>query len=78
MQRHSTHMSSWQAISCAGLKCSCARTIVTRFVAHRPMYMHVNMICSSTALLDGHKRSEMSLIDAIAHNYSTKKYSQRD
>lgn len=45
-----SYMSSWIPISCAGEKSSWARTIVTRFVAQSPMYMHVNMICSSTAL----------------------------
>jgi hypothetical protein len=43
-------MSSCTPHSCTRLNSPCARTSVTKFVAHSAMYMHVNITCSSTAL----------------------------
>ena len=60
-----TYMSNWHATSSSKEKSSCSRTIVRKFVAHRAMYMHVNMICSSTALhkeIRGKRKSEHSTI----------------
>mmetsp|Transcript_36246 Transcript_36246/g.62526 ORF Transcript_36246/g.62526 Transcript_36246/m.62526 type:complete len:205 (-) Transcript_36246:1194-1808(-) len=59
---------NWKSASVPSDKSSVSFTMVMKFVAHKAMYMHVNMICSSTARKyhRGCLRKKMDLNSAVS------------